>query len=87
MAGLTAAIPSIMWLSTHKDILFVLSGGLMSASTLLWWQQRHAPCPAGPAKAYACARFRLINVWLLSLAWASYLTGIFFAYVWVRIFY
>ena len=53
MAGLTSAIPGIMWLSAHKDILFVLSGGLMAASTLLWWQQRHAPCPVDPIKAAA----------------------------------
>ena len=26
---MTAAIPGIMWLSAHKDILFVLSGLLM----------------------------------------------------------
>ena len=31
MAGLTTAIPGIMWLSAHKDILFVLSGVLMAA--------------------------------------------------------
>ena len=60
----TAAIPGIMWLSAHKDILFALSGGLMAASTLLWWQQRHAPCPVDPIKAAACARLRRINVWL-----------------------
>ena len=26
----------------------------MAASTLLWWQQRHAPCPVDPIKAAAC---------------------------------
>ena len=87
MAGLTAAIPGIMWLSAHKDILFVLSGGLMAVSTLLWWQQRQAPCPVDPIKAAACARLRRLNVWLLSGAWAAYLTGLFFAYIWVRVFY
>ena len=87
MAGLTAAIPGIMWLSAYKDILFALSGGLMAASTLLWWQQRQAPCPMDPIKAVACARLRKINVWLLSGAWVAYMTGLFFAYIWVHIFY
>ena len=87
MAGLTAAIPGIMWLSTHKNILFVLSGGLMAASTLLWWQQRYAPCPVDPIKAASCARLRRINVWLLSGAWVAYVTGVFFAYIWLHIFY
>ena len=61
MAGLTSAIPGIMWLSAHKNILFVLSGGLMAASTLLWWQQRHAPCPVDPIKAAACERLRGVD--------------------------
>ena len=87
LAGLTSAIPGMIWLSGHKNILFVLSGGLMAASTLLCWQQRHAPCPIDPIKAAACARLRRINAWLLSGAWVAYLTGLFFAYIWVRIFY
>ena len=87
MAGLTAAIPGIMLLSTPKNILFVLAGGLVAASTLLWRQQRYAPCPVDPIKAAACARLRRINVWLLSGAWVAYVTGVFFAYIWVHIFY
>jgi hypothetical protein len=87
MAGLTSAIPGIMWLSAHKDVLFVLSGLLMTVSSLLWWQQRSAPCPIEPVKAQACMRLRRINAWLLSLAWAAYLLGLFFAYLWVLLFY
>ena len=85
MAGLTSAIPGIMWLSAHKNVLFLLSGLLMAFSTGLWWQQRTAPCPADPAKAAACSRLRRINKWLLSMAWAAYLCGLFFAYLWVFI--
>ena len=87
MAGLTSAIPGIMWLSAHKDVLFVLSGLLMTLSSLLWWQQRSAPCPVEPIKAEACKRLRRINAWLLSLAWAAYLSGLFFAYLWVMLLY
>ncbi len=87
MAGLTSAIPGIMWLSAHKDVLFVLSGLLMTVSSLLWWQQRSAPCPIEPVKAQACMRLRRINAWLLSLAWTAYLLGLFFAYLWVLLFY
>ncbi|MDG2459698.1 MAG: hypothetical protein P8M73_02355 [Luminiphilus sp.] len=87
MAGLTSAIPGIIWLSTHKDILFLLSGLMMVASTGLWWQQRNAPCPVDPIKAAACTRLRQINKWLLSSAWLAYICGIFFAYLWARLFY
>ncbi|MEL0162486.1 MAG: hypothetical protein VW842_06380 [Halieaceae bacterium] len=87
MAGLTSAIPGIMWLSAHKNVLFVLSGALMTVSTVLWWQQRSAPCPIDPIKAAACARLRRINAWLLSGAWVAYACGLFFAYIWVMIYY
>ena len=87
MAGLTAAIPGIMWLSAHKDILFVLSGVLMIFSTSLWWRQRHAPCPVDPVKAAACHRLRRINKWLLAVAWLAYACGLFFAYLWVALVY
>lgn len=87
MAGLTAAIPGIMWLSAHKDILFVLSGVLMIFSTSLWWRQRHAPCPVDPVKAAACHRLRRINKWLLAVAWVAYACGLFFAYLWVALVY
>ena len=87
MAGLTAAIPGIMWLSAHKDILFVLSGVLMIFSTSLWWRQRHAPCPVDPVKAADCHRLRRINKWLLAVAWVAYACGLFFAYLWVALVY
>ena len=87
MAGLTAAIPGIIWLSAHKDILFVLSGVLMIFSTSLWWRQRHAPCPVDPVKAAACHRLRRINKWLLAVAWVAYACGLFFAYLWVALVY
>ena len=87
MAGLTSAIPGIMWLSAHKNTLFVLSGVLMVFSTALWWQQRGAPCSLDPIKAAACSRLRRINIWLLSGAWVAYVCGLFFAYLWVIIFY
>lgn len=87
MAGLTAAIPGIMWLSAHKDILFVLSGLLMVFSTSLWWRQRYAPCPVDPVKAAACQRLRQINRWLLTVAWVAYGCGLFFAYLWVALVY
>ena len=87
MAGLTSAIPGIMWLSAHKDVLFLVSGLLLMISTGLWWQQRNAPCPLDPEKAAACARLRRINKWLLAFAWGAYICGVFFAYLWVLIVY
>ena len=57
------------------------------ASHRVWWQQRHAPCPIDPVKAAACMRLRRLNKWLLGVAWAAYACGIFFAYLWIALFY
>ena len=82
MAGLTSAIPGIMWLSAHKDVLFVLSGLLMTLSSLLWWQQRSAPCPVDPVKAAGmhapASDQRLAAVTGLG---GLPLSGLFFAYL------
>ena len=43
MAGLTASVPGIMWLSAYKGPLFLASGLLLAGSALMQWQARNAP--------------------------------------------
>lgn len=86
MAGLTAAIPGIIWLSTYKLPLFIASGVLLSLAVILQWRQRNAPCPLDPVKAAACMRLRRLNIRLLSVSVLVYATGVFFAYLWPLIF-
>lgn len=86
MAGLTAAIPGIIWLSTYKLPLFIASGVLLSLAVIVQWRQRNAPCPLDPVKAAACMRLRRLNVRLLSVSVLIYATGVFFAYLWPVLF-
>ena len=51
MASLTSAIPGIMWLSAHKDPLFIAAGVVLAISSMIGWQQRKSPCPIDPIKA------------------------------------
>ena len=86
MAGLTAAVPGIMWLSSNKGPLFIASGILLSASAFMQWRARNAPCPADPEQAAACNVLRVLSRRILTGSTAVYVTGVFFAYLWPAIF-
>lgn len=80
MAGLTANVPGLIWLSAHKNTLFLAAGVLLAASVFIRWRARNAPCPADPAQAAACGRMRRAGGVIQWVAVAVYLTGGFFAY-------
>ncbi|NRA30387.1 MAG: hypothetical protein HRU11_08995 [Parvularculaceae bacterium] len=80
MAGLTAQVPGIMWLSAYKGPLFAVAGVLLLGAAFMKWRARNAPCPIDPRQARACMRMRLIGTWTLSFAAVAYLVGGFFAF-------
>jgi len=81
LVALTGAVPQLIWLSMHKDVLFAVSGVLLAGAGWLQWRARSLPCPIDPAAAGACTRARRISlrVWLGSLA--TFGVGLLFAYV------
>ena len=87
MASLTSAIPGLMWLSAQKNVLFIAAGTLLAISSMIGWHQRSALCPTDPEKAANCLQLRRLNVWLLTTSWFAYGCGLFFAYVWVLVFF
>jgi hypothetical protein len=87
MAGLTSAIPGLMWLSAQKNVLFIAAGALLAVSSMVGWHQRSAPCPTDPEKAANCLQLRRFNAWLLTTSWLAYGCGVFFAYIWVLVFF
>lgn len=86
MAGLTSAVPEVMWLSANKGPLFIASGLLLVTSALMQWRARNAPCPADPEQARACSALRILSRRILVSSSAVYVTGVFFAYLWPIIF-
>ena len=87
MASLTSAIPGLMWLSAQKNLLFIAAGTLLAISSIIGWHQRSAPCQTDPEKAANCLKLRRLNAWLLTTSWLAYGCGLFFAYIWVRVFF
>ena len=81
LAGLTASVPQIVWLSQYKAWVFAGAGVMLALAALARWRARNDPCPADPAQARACARMRRVGGAVLSLSVVLYLTGAFFAFV------
>lgn len=87
MAGLTSTIPGLIWLSAQKNVLFIAAGALLAVSSIVGWHQRSAPCPTDPEKAANCLQLRRFNARLLTTSWLAYGCGLFFAYIWVLVFF
>lgn len=87
LAGLVGASPWITAVSEYKGIVFIAAGLLLVIAALIQWNARNAPCPADPRKAKACSRLRKISWIILGVSILIYMTGLFFAFIAVHIFY
>jgi hypothetical protein len=87
LAGLVGSAPWITAISDYKAAVFTVAGVLIALAASMQWRARNAPCPADPAKARACSRLRKVSWSVLGVAGFLYLTGFFFAFIAVHIFY
>lgn len=81
LSSLVAAVPQLVWLSEHKEGLFVFAGLMLAAGGALQWRNRTAPCPLDPALRLACLRTRKLSLRMYGLSLAVYLLGAWFAFV------
>lgn len=81
LAGLVSAVPQLIWLSTHKALVFGLAGFMLTLAGGLQYRARYAPCPADPGLAAACARTRRLSLVLYLLSLTIYLVGVVFAFL------
>lgn len=81
MVALVGAVPQLVWLSEHKEWLFLIAGALLAAAGVLQWRARSLPCPIDPALARSCLQARALSrrVWWVSVG--TYLVGALFAFV------
>ena len=87
LAGLVSNVPWLVALSEHKVWVFGIAGILLLGTGILRYINRNAPCPIDPVAAKACTRLRNISKYMYWFSVVIYLTGFFFAFVAVRIFY
>mgnify|MGYP000337714730 CR=1 FL=1 len=81
LSSLVSAFPQVVWLSEHKEGLFIFSGLAMAASGWLQWRARHAPCPLDPGLRDSCMRTRKLSLRVYVGSVALYLIGGWFAFI------
>lgn len=81
LSSLVSAVPQLVWLSEHKEGLFIAAGLMLAASGGLQWRNRTAPCPTDPALRNACLRTRKASVRVYGISVLIYAVGGWFAFV------
>lgn len=81
LSSLVSVFPQVVWLSEHKEGVFVLAGVMMAGSGFLQWRNRNAPCPANPRLRDACMRTRKVSIRVYAISVGFYLIGGWFAFV------
>jgi hypothetical protein len=80
LAGLVTAVPQLVWLSTHKALVFSAAGALLIFGGALQWHARRLPCPSDPLRGQLCGRLRSAGAWTYGAAIGIYLVGATFAF-------
>ena len=81
LSSVVTAVPQLVWLSEHKEPLFVAAGVLLLAAGWVLWRNRSAPCPADPVQGRACLRMRRMSWRVFAVSVLLYGVGGFFAFV------
>lgn len=80
MAGLVSAFPGLVWISEHKNAVFIVAAILLAVAGAMLWRARSLPCPIDPKQAAACTSLRKISWSIYLFALVCYAVGVFFAY-------
>jgi hypothetical protein len=81
LSSLVSVFPQVVWLSEHKEGLFVFAGLAMAASGALQWRNRNSPCPTDPALRRACLQTRKVSRRVYGFSVVVYLVGGWFAFI------
>ncbi len=81
LSSLVSTFPQIVWLSDHKQSLFIVATVLTLGSGVLQWHNRSAPCPTDPALRQAYLSTRRTSWRFYGASVAVLLVGAWFAFV------
>ena len=81
LASLVAVFPQIVWISEHKEAIFLISSALMLAGGILQWRNRFAPCPVDPDLRNACLKTRKTSLRIYLVSLGLLLIGGWFAFI------
>ncbi|MFT6076904.1 MAG: hypothetical protein ACJA02_000041 [Myxococcota bacterium] len=80
MAGLVSNVPQLIWLSNHKNELFIIAAIMLFISGYFTYKKNQS-CPIDPIQAKACVGLKKFNKWVFWMSVILYLIGLFFAYL------
>ncbi|CAN1534438.1 hypothetical protein MCEREM21_01557 [Burkholderiaceae bacterium] len=81
LASLVAVFPKIVWISEHKEAIFMVSTALMCIGGVLQWRNRNAPCPIDAKQRDACLKTRKISQRIYWISLGLLIIGGWFAFV------
>jgi hypothetical protein len=81
LASLVAVFPQIVWISEHKEMIFLISSVLMVLGGFLQWRNRFAPCPVDPDLRKACLSTRRTSLRIYFVSLVLLLVGGWFAFI------
>lgn len=80
VATATTQIPGLVWISEHKNLVFIVAGVSLGVAGILQHQARYQSCPTDPALAQACTQARKFSRWIYWISVGIFAIGAFFAY-------
>ena len=80
LASLVAVFPKIVWISEHKEAIFLVSAALMCIGGVLQWRNRNAQCPIDPKQRDACLKTRKISQRIYWISLGLLIIGGWFAF-------
>jgi hypothetical protein len=81
LASLVAVFPQIVWISEHKEMIFLISSVLMVLGGFLQWRNRFAPCPVDPDLRNACLSTRRTSLRIYFVSLVLLFVGGWFAFI------
>jgi hypothetical protein len=81
LASLVAVFPQIVWISEHKEAVFLISSGLMVLGGVMQWRNRSAPCPIDLDLRNACLKTRRTSLRIYWVSLALLVVGGWFAFI------
>lgn len=87
LASIISVSPWLVALSKHKIFVFGFSASMLTVVGIMRYKSKDNFCPTDPEQAKSCQRLRKISGVIYFGSIAIFLTGFFFAFIAVHIFY
>ena len=87
LASFVGMFPYITLISEYKDTLFIITAILIILGFFFQIRSRNVSCPTDQYKADLCNKLRKISWIMLIFSSVLYITGFFFAFLAIYVFY